>query len=61
MEEVIRYSLNKKFNEAKALLDQYDYRIVKQDGETFVGTDDFHPTRLNLTINNGVITDITTG
>jgi hypothetical protein len=34
------------------------YRIMKKDGESFMGTMDFDPMRFNLTIENGIVTNI---
>lgn len=61
MEEIIRFSLNKKLSEAELLLSQYEYRIVEQDGKVITGTSDYNPVRLNLTIVDDIIKRITTG
>ena len=37
------------------------YRIVKNNGINYIITCDFKPERLNLEVNNNIITNITTG
>ena len=63
MEEVIRVLLNKDINceEAKILLREYEYRIVYKDGQPYMVTCDFHPTRMNLYITGNIIKKITLG
>ena len=39
----------------------YELRIVEQDGVTFMGTCDFRIDRINIIINNGLITSATIG
>lgn len=34
------------------------YRVMKRDGESFMGTMDFDPMRFNLTVENGIVTEI---
>lgn len=38
-----------------------DYRIVERDGESFPVTMDYSPERANLTIQNGVVTEVQFG
>jgi hypothetical protein len=35
------------------------YRVMQRDGESFMGTMDFDPTRFNLSIDNGIVTSVT--
>ena len=55
--------LNKNFEEVSQLLDQAEliYRIVCKDHKRYMVTQDFKPERLNLTINDNVVTKITFG
>ena len=39
----------------------YTYRIVERDGEHFIVTMDYSPTRINLSITKGIITDVSVG
>ncbi len=39
----------------------FDYRVVARDGENFPVTLDYRPTRINLTINKGVVADVNVG
>jgi len=34
------------------------YRVIKRDGESFMGTMDFDPMRFNLIVENGIVTEI---
>lgn len=36
-------------------------RVVKRDGESFAVTMDYSPTRVNFTIESGIVTDVTVG
>jgi hypothetical protein len=38
-----------------------DFRVMKRDGESFLGTADFNPERFNLEIENGIITNVYLG
>ena len=63
MEEIVRWLMNKNINsdETKTILDLYEYRIVHRDGKDFIVTSDFHPTRMNLKVENNIITNINLG
>jgi hypothetical protein len=37
------------------------YRIVKEDGQPFMITSEFHPDRVNLTIANGKVSQVDFG
>ena len=37
--------------------DGFEYRIAERDGEGFALTDDWRPNRINLTVNDGIVTD----
>lgn len=39
----------------------YTYRIVERDGEHFVVTMDYSPTRINLSITAGIVSDVSVG
>jgi len=49
--------------EAKKFLDNAGvrYRVVQEDGESFVITMEYNPGRANLTITNGMVVDQTWG
>lgn len=63
MEDIRRTLLNKNLDDPKTqiLLSQYEHRIIKNDDANFIVTHDYHPTRLNLSIRNNVIEEITFG
>jgi pyruvate kinase len=33
-------------------------RVLKEDGEIFLGTMEFNPSRINVEVNNGIIVDV---
>ena len=45
----------------KKLLESREYRISKRDGESYLLTQDYHPTRMNLELENNIIKKITLG
>lgn len=47
--------------EEKAKKADLPYRIIKQDGQDFPVTRDYHPARLNFTVENGLVTEVKNG
>lgn len=55
--------IGKTLTEAKEYLDLYNvrYRISSVDNKQFVLTADYAPSRVNLSVENGVVSDIYNG
>lgn len=39
----------------------FTYRVMHEDGNDFIGTCDFVPTRINITIKKGIVTESNIG
>lgn len=51
----------KNYEEIKNIIKDKNCRVVRIDKDSFIITDDYEPTRMNLSIDNGVITKVTFG
>ena len=49
--------------QARELADRHQlrHRVVKSDGRPFPVTEDYRPSRLNFTVNKGIVTEVTLG
>lgn len=47
--------------EAKAKAADLPHRVIRKDGEEFPVTRDYRPERLNFTVENGIVTEVTQG
>ena len=50
-------------HEAKVRLATEDksYRVMHEDGQSFVGTCDYQPDRVNFSVENGIVTEASIG
>lgn len=65
MNELIEYMLGEQWNKIEDELDKInphlEYRVVEKDGVGYAITDDYKPCRLNISLKNNIIIEITLG